>query len=280
MSATERFKQLFQARVEVEDGADVMKHPYLDASQLTMNCHGCVPTAFVFLPTTTSWLPLFLSHTTTMLKRRREADSPSCAPSTSYMALDEHTLHDIPTRNLKRARTEAPILDGPDREMRTGFSDPMDDDDGEEEWISDEEQRGQEGSRSGAEKEALSLSAAAITAKEYRATNSLLHDLHTENRHRLMFSSTPSAFLHSDSAFRPTPSIRADSSKGYLSAPLPPPSARWGHRPLSPAKAPLQGSFHGVDKDSGIEMEVERVMEQYHDQNKYVMGILHYSTPF
>ncbi|KZT21699.1 hypothetical protein NEOLEDRAFT_1181537 [Neolentinus lepideus HHB14362 ss-1] len=80
-------------------------------------------------------------------------------------------------RDVKRRRTAAPSLDGPSRGWeRSSFCDEED----EEDWWQDENNgRGAEASLE--------------TSKQYQASNSLLHDLHAEYQHRMLFSPSPAA---------------------------------------------------------------------------------------
>ncbi|CDO72432.1 hypothetical protein BN946_scf184977.g132 [Trametes cinnabarina] len=111
-----------------------------------------------------------------MLKRRRS--SPSLVADSPYAATPEPTM-DVFERVAKRRR---PFTRSQGQERQGGSSWRYDDTDGEEDVDGDDVSAGQE--------EHSSQDGRLHHAGEYRRVNSLLHDLHAEQRHRMIFSSS------------------------------------------------------------------------------------------
>ena len=107
-------------------------------------------------------------------------------------------------------------------------------------------------------------------AGEYKHVNSLLHDLHAEQRHRMLFSASPPDQLPLASHGRP-----------HFECDHPFPSAPTGLAPVSPIypEPPHESHWNSTsftilipskDTSTADHVEVQRVTQQYEDTNRYV----------
>ncbi|KAI9057181.1 hypothetical protein FKP32DRAFT_1681916 [Trametes sanguinea] len=169
---------------------------------------------------------------------------------------------DLFERVAKRRRPFVPTRD--QGGAQGGSFWPIDDTDGEEDVEGDDDSSGQQ--------ERSEQAARLQQAGDYRHVNSLLHDLHAEQRHRLLFSSTlPPSLLstpqyhpaeHSRSApqssdkITPTLSCGGDTSSAH-----------------SESQKPLPTFTISIpSKDASVmdHVEVRHVEERYADMNRYL----------
>ncbi|KAL1728889.1 hypothetical protein EV714DRAFT_285339 [Schizophyllum commune] len=112
-----------------------------------------------------------------MLKRRRAQSPPPPAQHEAPL------LPPSPPRDLKRRRTQPPVLDGQQRNGAVTFlpHNGLDDDMGEEPWDEEDDEDTRDGQQT-------------VDCTEYKSANGVLYELHALQRHRLLFSpsSTPS----------------------------------------------------------------------------------------
>jgi hypothetical protein len=203
-----------------------------------------------------------------MLKRQRPAtpppssldDPPSFLPNRFIRPL--HPLHtaDPSQPRSKRQRTQPPPLDGALRGwLESESAGPRWESDGEEDWIEDPH-------------DVLgSPRPPSTTANRYKDANSLLHELHILNQHRLLF-------VHSPHDRDPNPSPRVPLPTAHSHTQDPPAgqrSAPWTDgSPYHPA--PPQFARDGVAGRSCIESvevkglveEVQCVRQRYEDANR------------
>lgn len=179
-------------------------------------------------------------------------------------------------RDSKRRRVLPPVLDGDAR----GWAKPAYDD-GEEEYESDEDiERQQDAHRNAVDAQSLS---------PYKSANSFLHDLHTLQRHRLMFAlpmplstQAPQYQQYTDyqkNNYPQSPSKEFHHSLASYAAHDHVPMGKSilpliSERPRSPEKmaSPGSGQELGDIGDSMSVDEVQRVTERYEDTNKYVLS--------
>ncbi|KAI0361850.1 hypothetical protein OH77DRAFT_1516760 [Trametes cingulata] len=195
-----------------------------------------------------------------MLKRQRS--SPSFVPDAPYAATPDPAI-DAYERVAKRRRHF-----GRPRDQATPHWNGVwhqDDTDGEEDVEYDEQASGSPDSSERAQRLEV--------AGEYRHVNSLLHDLHAEQRHRVLFSSPfpPSHLpvLHNRPQSQdplPNPSS-SDKTVPALSADGAQASAHHDDRRCGPSftiSIPI--------KDASVvdHVEVQRVKQRYEDTNRYL----------
>ncbi|EPQ60920.1 hypothetical protein GLOTRDRAFT_113424 [Gloeophyllum trabeum ATCC 11539] len=188
-----------------------------------------------------------------MLKRARPITPPPppeepLIPSSS----------DYSQRDMKRRRTAAPSLDGPSRGWAPLDADSGDEDDEVDEWqLDDNDGRTAEYSRE--------------TSERYRASNTLLHDLHAEYQHRLLFMPSPSQHSRSDmQSYPPHPSITSCPAKQDV--------LRLSDRPIMVERnghlhrhtnLDIQGEKEGIDTAEGL-----RVKERYEESNRLLRSLV------
>lgn len=195
-------------------------------------------------------------HHTSMLKRQRPAtpppsslgDPPSFIPNGLIRPFQPSHTVDPPQPHSKRQRTQPPPLDGSLRGWLE--SEPAGshwESDGEEDWIED--------------LHTVSRSPLPPSASQYKDTNSLLHELHVLNQHRLLF-----AHPGRDRRLNPDPRV--------LQPPVEHIPAAWtGEPPCRPA--PLEYTRDGLAgqsyriKEKGLVEEVQCVRQRYEDTNRY-----------
>ncbi|KAI0336033.1 hypothetical protein GY45DRAFT_1430212 [Cubamyces sp. BRFM 1775] len=194
-----------------------------------------------------------------MLKRQRS--SPSFVPESPYAATPEPAI-DVFERVAKRRRQFAPPLD---RTSHNSWA--MDDTDGEEDVEGEESSAGRQATSDPERGQRMNQ------AGEYRNVNSLLHDLHAEQRHRMLFSSSLSqshlSMLHHTEP--PYVAASADKTLPALSSnnlPTAPP-------PHEIRKAPSSFTISIPSKDAAMvdHVEVQRVIERYEDTNRYLGSV-------
>ena len=213
-----------------------------------------------------------------MLKRQRQVSPTPTFSSVPLVIADPYA--DFMGRNTKRRRTLPPVLDGTCRGWAVA---PLpinnEEDDGEEDYISDDEiknivpscsidcsltQQQQPGDKAG-----------------YTSTNSFLRELHTLQQHRLLFSSPPPPPSASASSFlygsNPKDAAHSSSYSGYhsppikghfnlqLQLPIERPRVSSHTSPTPTAKLSQQQS-HGFPID-----EIHSVTEHYEGTNKYAL---------
>lgn len=208
-----------------------------------------------------------------MLKRQRPI-SPTPTLSSVPLVITDPFVE----RDTKRRRTLPPVLDGACRGWaQAPLSINNEEDDGEEDYISDDENKNipptcsincsltqqQPGDKTG-----------------YTSTNSFLRELHTLQQHRLLFSSPPPPPSASASSFLcGSNSKDADSSsysgyhsppiKGLFNLPLQLPIERpraSSHMSPTPTAKLSQHQSHGFPLD-----EIHSVTEHYEGTNKYAL---------
>ncbi|KII93448.1 hypothetical protein PLICRDRAFT_49495 [Plicaturopsis crispa FD-325 SS-3] len=191
-----------------------------------------------------------------MLKRQRPVSPPASSSDIAFVPDDDMPSH----RDPKRRRTAAPVLDGRQR----GWAAPdnsMNEDDDEEEF--DEE-----------EDEVDAGTGPHDLVQAYKSANSVLHDLHAEHQHRMMFSShqVPQSISHPS---RPpySPHEMPPQTNSYVSSDktLPTLTSRpSGH--LYAQEHSRKSSYPGNGFETravAMEMdEVQKVKEQYVSRNK------------
>ena len=209
-----------------------------------------------------------------MLKRQRPV-----SPIPTFSSVPLVMADPFVGRDTKRIRTLPPVLDGACRGWaHAPLSINNEDDDGEEDYISEDETKNivpncsincsltqqQPGDKAG-----------------YTSTNSFLRELHTLQQHRLLFSSPPpppsasvSSFLcGSNSKDIAHPSsysgYHSPPIKGHFNGPLQLPTERprvSSHTSLTPTAKLSQQQSHGFPID-----EVHSVTEHYEGTNKYAL---------
>ncbi|RDX56082.1 hypothetical protein OH76DRAFT_1551583 [Lentinus brumalis] len=185
-----------------------------------------------------------------MLKRQRS--TPSFVPG-AYPIMDP-AIDTFEERVAKRRRPLAPqhthSMDKGKAPWRPGDSDGEEDVENDEAPPSEQAQRLQQ-------------------AGEYKHVNTLLHDLHAEQRHRVLFSSAsppehiPIAHNHPGNHPLSSPNTLAPVGPEY--APLPVPS-------YESAKQTSSFTISIPSKDASVmdEVEVQRVTERYEDANRFL----------
>ena len=112
-------------------------------------------------------------------------------------------------------------------------------------------------------------------AGEYKDANSLLHDLHAEQRHRLIFfttSSTPQVPIDNDSSLGPHTAQHSPAvGPHFQSLQAGSPST---HKPSQSSHA----QSHSRDGDSVLEEEAEVVSRRYGETNRYVFLLTTFAT--
>ncbi|KAF8898357.1 hypothetical protein BD779DRAFT_1483520 [Infundibulicybe gibba] len=170
-----------------------------------------------------------------MLKRQRIPSPPPCIPFDS----NPLPLDVIAHRDAKRRRVLPPVLDGPSR----GWNGPQDEESDGEIYYDDEPPQTHNGAADTTE------------TTEYALANSVLHELHALNQHRIMFS-------------------------GPIKPPLSQLSASYQHtvdppNPTNPLKYPTPPSGQQHDRnnpnnqgDSPLKDEILSVKAQYEQVNR------------
>lgn len=196
-----------------------------------------------------------------MLKRQRPATPPPSSlddyPSFLYDSLvrPPHTVDPSQPRS-KRQRTHPPPLDGALRGwLESCPGGPHGESDGEEDWTED------------AGDAATSPLPPSTSADQYKDTNSLLHELHVLNQHRLSFVHPPR-----DRCLDP---IRHNHTRGPLmqeECNTPP------HHTASPhpthGRPESQSRCVGFAGGKRLVEEVECVRQRYEDANRYDYDVL------
>lgn len=196
-----------------------------------------------------------------MLKRQRPI-SPPPTFSTAPLVIADSPV-DFVGRDMKRRRTLPPVLDGACRGWAQSLPLSINDveDDGEEDYISDDE----------IEDIAPNFSInCSLTHQqpadkaEYTSTNSFLRELHTLQQHRLLSSSLPppstsSSFLCGSNSKDAHPPL----TKGHFN--LPPQLERPRDMSPTPITKLSRQQSHGQPID-----EIHSVTEHYEGTNKYV----------
>lgn len=207
----------------------------------------CIPTA------TTSLLDDNNSTLQCIMLKRQRAPSPPL-PSSSVPLITD-TSGDVIERKTKRRRTQPPVLDGASRGWARPPETPSED---EEDFLSDDEVELLVPSHPSQQQQQQS---------EYKSTNTMLRELHTQQQHRICFSSPPTAQNTSLSASLPHLTI---SSRHPDKGLFPPQQERL--RPAFPSVLMEKGY-----QDDGIATdEVNRVTERYEGTNKCVIFSEHF----
>ncbi|KAI0374380.1 hypothetical protein BV20DRAFT_961530 [Pilatotrama ljubarskyi] len=196
-----------------------------------------------------------------MLKRQRS--SPSFTPAPPYAATPEPAL-DVYDRVAKRRRQLEPPRDRPTIQGNSAWN--ADDTDGEEDIDHDGQGNGLQGP--------LQRAGRLEEAGEYRDVNTLLHDLHAEQRHRLLFSSPLPPFHHPNLHHRSQPehyhhpypsssdkTVPALSFDGSQAAPH---RDNRKHAPSFTISIPIK------DASAVDHVEVQRVTQRYEGTNRYL----------
>ncbi|KAF8832560.1 hypothetical protein HHX47_DHR1001335 [Lentinula edodes] len=203
-----------------------------------------------------------------MLKRQRAPSPPPSSSSNVPLIFDSTPVENA--RSTKRRRTQPPVLDG---QMR-GWGTPQDvlyetsdreEDDGEEDLVDDDQLYS-----------APDISGGANPNSPYKSANGFLHELHTLQRHRLLYSSnispqSPSSnnlvshsFPQQVHAYNPH---LYPPGKG-LSHPISPPTS--GH-------AQSQQGMHALlpyATDSGKQHELTSVKGHYEEKNRLLGSVV------
>ena len=211
-----------------------------------------------------------------MLKRQRPVSPTPTFSSVPLVIADPSA--DFVGRDMKRRRTLPPVLDGACRGWaQAPLSINNEEDDGEEDYISDDEiknvvpncsincgltQQQQPGDKTG-----------------YTSTNSFLRELHTLQQHRLLFSSPPPPGSASASSSLCGSNLKdaahslsysgyhSPPIKGPFNLPLQMPIERprvSSHMSPTPTAKLFQPQSHGLPID-----EIHSVTEHYEGTNKY-----------
>jgi hypothetical protein len=210
-----------------------------------------------------------------MLKRQRPI-----SPTPTFSSVPLVTADPFVERDTKRRRTVPPVLDGACRGWaQAPLSINTEEDDGEEDYISDDENKNIAPN--------YSINCSLIQQQPpgdkagYTSTNSFLRELHTLQQHRLLFSSPPpppsaSASLSScgsnskDAAYSSTYSgYHSPPIKGHFNLPLQLPIERprvSSHMSPTPTAKLSQHQSHGFPID-----EIHSVTEHYEGTNKYAL---------
>ena len=113
-------------------------------------------------------------------------------------------------------------------------------------------------------------------AGEYKGVNTLLHDLHAEQRHRMLFSSSvhPSQLPMGDHHPRQHP--ESEHSYPLPSHIFPPSPSAHGPSPVAPQDpqtrmASFVISIPSKETSEVDHVEVQRVTERYEDTNRYIL---------
>ncbi|KAF5377543.1 hypothetical protein D9615_005193 [Tricholomella constricta] len=185
-----------------------------------------------------------------MLKRQRPASPPPSMPTVPLL------VHPLPfdmeaRRDLKRRRVFPPSLDGNSRGWGVPIPASGCDDDDDEYMSNEDEPVERNGDRS----------AWPAHSSEYKAANNVLHELHTLQQHRLLFSSSCTSTSHipvnDRSSVNPSNPDAHDMRSKMLTAP----------RPLAPIKDPAFDTS-GSAGSHPSEDEIIRVTERYEDTNR------------
>lgn len=204
-----------------------------------------------------------------MLKRRREpSPQPALSSADAYADLfsspvyassspqtedaDERAI--APCPRAKRRRTAAPVLDGSQRGWAS-HSDAHDDDDGEEDWLDDDEPT------------AHADHAAATSAADYHSVNTLLHQVHQHRRITPASPSPPVTIKHAPQSHQFSPHLphARHAPKGVSPAVADFHARRLEHDAAAFKLAPT-GRSPAPDRDPTREMECVR--NRYEDMNK------------
>ncbi|KAL1739457.1 hypothetical protein HDZ31DRAFT_49377 [Schizophyllum fasciatum] len=186
-----------------------------------------------------------------MLKRRRAASPP---PPSHEVPL----LPPSPPRDLKRRRTQPPVLDGQQRTGAVSFlpyghtADGLADDMGEEPWDEEDDENDR-------------VSQPTVDPVEYKSANDVLYELHALQRHRLLFAPTQAAtgYLHRN---HQQPSVAA----GHPFDQCPPSGKGVGYL-LPDHRAPSHSSrpaYKNGAAEVELSMEEQRVKERYEGANR------------
>ena len=209
-----------------------------------------------------------------MLKRQRPV-----SPTPTFSSVPLVVADPFVERDTKRIRTLPPVLDGACRGWaQVPLSINNEEDDGEEDNISDDENKNITPNCS------INCS---LTQEQpgdkarYTSTNSFLRELHTLQQHRLLISSPlppPSVFASSSLCGSSTKDVAHPLSysgynsppiKGHLNLPLQLPIERprvSSHMSLTPSAKLSQQQSHGFPID-----EIHSVTEHYEGTNKYAL---------
>ncbi|OSD06011.1 hypothetical protein PYCCODRAFT_1464693 [Trametes coccinea BRFM310] len=191
-----------------------------------------------------------------MLKRRRS--SPSFVPDSPYDATPE-SAKDVFERVAKRRRPFAHTRDQGNAQERGSWT--VDDTDGEEDVEGDDDSP-----------ERSEQAARLQQAGDYRHVNSLLHDLHAEQRHRMLFSSTlPPSLLSTPQYFPAEQSRGAPQSTDKITPTL----SNDGDTSSAPhaSQKPMPTFTISIPcKEASVmdHVEVRHVEERYADMNRYL----------
>ncbi|KAI0067880.1 hypothetical protein BV25DRAFT_1987532 [Artomyces pyxidatus] len=199
-----------------------------------------------------------------MLKRQRPTSPPPSIPDIALLPSDPSTP-DLSHHAMKRRRVFAPSLDGPSR----GWGPPVDaSDDGEEYLDEDADMDAHHHDHHDQESQPMEGTA------EYKAVNSLLHDLHAEHQYRRVLASPSNSTLpfHTErlsspaSLFPPTHAPHASLPFGKdVQMPHPQPPFRLGY--AASAKDIHLDSFASLEPGVTID-ESLRVQERYESSNR------------
>ncbi len=177
-----------------------------------------------------------------MLKRQRQ---PSPPPSSSVPFISD----DIPIS--KRPRIQPPVLDG---QARGRVWDDADDDGEEDVHDSFPENQWPQAPQT-------------LLSSEYKSANSVLHDLHALNRHRMIFSNPN---FNSIDPYGLSPTCITPQTKAVMSPILP-------HHHQDPAPDHKSSQTHldypspnDASSSTTIHNEEQKVKERYEDSNKFV----------
>ncbi|KAI8995318.1 hypothetical protein BD414DRAFT_479197 [Trametes punicea] len=194
-----------------------------------------------------------------MLKRRRS--SSTFIPDSSYIGSAPEPAIDAFERVAKRRRPFASLRR--QHAAQETSSRTEDDTDGEEDVEGEESYTDQ--------LEPVDEERRLRQTGDYRSVNSLLHDLHAEQRHRMLFSSPHplqlSMLHHSHPVLLDSASSSIDKAVHVISADSKTPSVHHeGHKSFSPS------SFTIPSRETSVvdHVEVRRVTERYEDMNRYL----------
>lgn len=195
-----------------------------------------------------------------MLKRQRQPSPPPPPPSSSSIAFIADPVTD--ERLAKRRRTQPPVLDGSQR----GWARVEDADTDDGYW---DDIDGPETTHD------VNVDLTTTSSDEYKATNSMLRDLHTLHQHRLSSSSQSSSFLPVTHNFPPSSSYGS-----VVPATLPTKLCPVHLGPSLPhvPYLPMQKSVSLCQNE--VPEEVEVVSERYENINKYASFFVHFTISF
>ena len=230
--------------------------------------HVLRPPLYYQVFTTTTSSTVTTSDNRDMLKRQRPAtpppssldDPPLFLPNGPIRPLQPlHTVDPCQSRS-KRLRTQPPPLDGALRGwLESESAGPHWESDGEEDWIEDPPEG--------------SPRPPWTTATQYKGANSLLHELHVLNQHRLLFAHSPRDRDSNPGSRVPLPTTHThmqDPPAGQRPAlwidesphhPAPPQFSRDGLAPRSCCVESVE--------EKGLVEEVLCVRQRYEDTNRY-----------